>query len=330
MTSVQRPVTARPVQADKLSLLTKVARMYHERGLTQPEVAELLNLSQSRVSRLLREATDLGIVRTIVVAPTGVHTDLEDRVRASYRLRDVVVVDSPEEGDEEALLASLGSGGAGYLETSLGAEDRIGISSWSSTLLAVLNAMTPRTTRQAKLVVQILGGVGNPSAQVKATHLADGLARMTGAEAVYLPLPGIVADPSVVGVLLDDTYTGNAPALWNDLTVAMVGIGSLSPSELLRSSGNAISVADESGLRALGAVGDVCLRFFDHEGEPVESDLDSRVIGISTAQLRRTPRRIGVAGGTRKHEAILAAVRGEWINVLITDEETAEFLLREA
>lgn len=330
MTNVQRPLGARPLAADKLSLLTKVARMYHERGLRQPEIAEQLNLSQSRVSRLLKEAVDIGVVRTIVVAPAGVHTDLEDRLRSAFGLRDVVVVDSPAEGDEESLLAALGSGGAGYLEASLGADDRIGISSWSSSLLAVLNAMAPRTTRMARQVVQILGGVGNPAAQVKATHLADGLARVTGGEAVYLPLPGIVADPSVVRVLLDDSYTGEAPGLWNKLTVALVGIGSLHPSELLRSSGNAISPADESALRASGAVGDVCLRFFDAAGEPIANELDARVIGITTEQLRRTPRRIGVAGGRRKHEAILAAVRGKWVNVLVTDEETADFLLASA
>lgn len=324
------PAGAEHVPAQKkVALLTKVARMYHERGMTQPEIADQLNLSQSRISRLLKEAVAAGVVRTIVVAPAGVHTDLEDEIRSHYDLRDVVVVDAPAEQNEEALLAALGSGAAGYLEASLSPDDRIGISSWSSTLLAVLKAMSPRTTRMAREVVQILGGVGNPAAQVKATHLADGLARVTGSSAVYLPLPGIVADASVVHVLLDDSYTGAAPSLWDELTVALVGIGSLQPSELLRSSGNAISERDENELRERGAVGDVCLRFFDESGAPVESELERRVIGISSEQLRKTPRRIGVAGGARKHEAIRAAVRGGWVNVLITDEETAEFLLRD-
>jgi DNA-binding transcriptional regulator LsrR (DeoR family) len=329
MMSPSSPAGTGQVPAQKkVALLTKVARMYHERGMTQPEIAEQLNLSQSRVSRLLKEAVAMGVVRTIVVAPSGVHTDLEDEIRARYDLRDVVIVDGPAERNEEVLLAALGSGAAGYLEASLSPDDRIGISSWSSTLLAVLKAMSPRTTRMAREVVQILGGVGNPAAQVKATHLADGLARVTGSSAVYLPLPGIVADASVVDVLLNDSYTGTAPSLWNELTVALVGIGSLTPSELLRSSGNTISDADEKQLRKRGAVGDVCLRFFDESGELVESDLERRVIGISAEQLRRTPRRIGVAGGARKHEAIRAAVRGGWTNVLITDEGTAEYLLR--
>ena len=36
---------------------------------------------------------------------------------------------------------------------------------------------------------------------------------------------------------------------------------------------------------------------------------------------------IGVAGGARKAEAILAALRGGYLDVLITDEDTAKLLL---
>lgn len=320
----------RPLTSDRLALLTKVARMYHERGLRQPEIAEQLSLSQSRVSRLLRDAVTVGIVRTIVVAPAGVHTDLEDRVRSAFGLKDVIVVDTPSEPGDDALLAALGSGGARYLELSLSPDDRVGISSWSSSLLAVVSSMSPRTTRMAKEVVQILGGVGNPNAQVQATHLADGLAKVTGSRVVYLPLPGIVSSGQVRDALLNDAYTGEAPQLWGSLTTALVGIGSLQPSELLQSSGNAVSDADQSMLRERGAVGDVCLRFFDANGAPVMSELEDRVIGISTEQLMATSRRVGVAGGSRKRDAILAAIRGGWVNVLVTDEETAEYLLASA
>ena len=57
-------------------LITKVARMYHERGIRQVDIAETLHLSQARVSRLLKRATELGIVRTVVAVTQGVHTDL--------------------------------------------------------------------------------------------------------------------------------------------------------------------------------------------------------------------------------------------------------------
>ena len=65
------------------------------------------------------------------------------------------------------------------------------------------------------------------------------------------------------------------------------------------------------------------MHFFDDQGHPVTSDLDERILGISAQAMRSVPRRVGVAGGERKHAAIRAALRGGWINTLITDLDTA-------
>ncbi|HEY2555473.1 MAG TPA: sugar-binding transcriptional regulator [Diaminobutyricibacter sp.] len=316
--------------AERMSLLTKVARMYHEQHIRQPEIAQRLHISQSRVSRLLKEAVNLGVVRTIVVTPPGVHSQLEDAIRDRYGLADVVVGGDDSEGsapDDNALLATLGSAGAAYLETTLSEKDDIGVSSWSSTLLAVVDAMTRQRTRLARTAVQLLGGVGDPSVQVKATHLTDRLARVTGATARYFPAPGIVARKSVRDALLEDPYVSEVASAWDGLSVALVGIGSLQPSPLLQSSGNAISEKDQGSLRELGAVGDVCLHFFDADGSLVDSELEERVIGISAEQLRAIPRTIGIAGGARKVDAIRAAALGRWIGVLITDVDTARRLV---
>lgn len=80
-------------------------------------------------------------------------------------------------------------------------------------------------------------------------------------------------------------------------------------------------------LRRGGAVGDVCLRFFDAEGKPVITPLNERVIGIPLEKLQRVSRTVGIAGGRRKLAAIRGALMGRWINVLITDRFTAEQLL---
>jgi len=194
-------------------------------------------------------------------------------------------------------------------------------------LLSTVDAMAPRTVRTADRVVQLIGGVGNAAVQVKATRLADRLARVTGAQPLYLPAPGIVATETARVALLQDPFIADVAAAWTGLTVAVVGIGSLQPSPLLADSGNTVAESDMSLLRAAGAVGDVCLRFFDEDGTIVDTGLDERVLGISTEELRAVPRRIGIAGGERKFAAIRAAVRGGWVNVLITDAATAQKLV---
>ena len=80
-------------------------------------------------------------------------------------------------------------------------------------------------------------------------------------------------------------------------------------------------------LREAGAVGDVCLRFFDADGAAVSTGLDERVLAVPTDVYWGIPRKIGVAGGERKHTAVRAAARGGWVDVLVTDPWTARALL---
>lgn len=314
--------TRKHLTPGQLGLVVKAARMYHEQGLSQAEIAEHLDVSQSRVSRWLTEAVRAGIVRTIVVPPPGTESDLEEAVAAKYGLKAVVIADvgSP---DEAAIIRGVGAAAADYLDATLTGSNRVGLSSWSATLLATVDSMAPKNTKTAESVVQVIGGVGNPAVQVRATHLADRLARVTKAVPRYLPAPGIVSSRGGRDALLEDPFVGQIAAEWSQLDTLLVGIGSIEPSPLLRESGNSLSDADLSALAAHGAVGDVCLRFFDRHGALVESDLNDRVLGISPEQLRAVDRRIGVAGGQRKHAAIRAALEGDWINVLITDKETA-------
>ena len=309
---------------DRLRLLTKVARLYHEQGVRQPEIATQLHLSQARVSRLLKEAAERGIIRTVVVPPPGVHAEVEERLAERFGLKDVVVVDVG--GNGEDVTSALGSGAAAYLDSTLIGGDVIGVSSWSATLLAAVEVMRPKRNQVADTVVQVVGGVGSPEVQMQATRLTGRLAEVTGAAPVFVPSPGLVGSTALQQALMADAGVQTVQEEWARLTVCLVGIGTLDPSPLLRQSGNSLAPADQEELRRAGAVGDVCLRYFDALGEPVASAFDQRVIGIGREDILRVPRRIGVAGGAEKTDAIRAAVLGGWVNILITDLEVAEAL----
>lgn len=324
MRSDTRGRTTQPT-IDELRLLGKVARMYHEKGIRQPEIASQLSMSQARVSRLLKQAQLLGIVRTVVTLPPGVHTGLEDELKQRFALRDVVVVDT--DGADGDVLPALGAATAAYLDVTLTSKHVLGVSSWSETLLNAVRRLPVKAGSSVSVVVQLLGGLGVPAVQMEATRLTSDLADRTGAQPIFFPAPGLVDTPSVRRAMMRERSFTDVVAAWDDLTDVLLGIGSIEPSPLLEQSGNALPVEDQAELRRLGAVGDVCFRFFDERGRLVKSAIDQRVVGISAAQLLAVSRRIGVAGGRRKHVAIRAALTGGWVNVLITDLETARYLL---
>lgn len=313
----------------QLRLLTKVARMYHERGIRQADIADALHISQAKVSRLLKRAAALGIVRTTVMVTPGVHAALEERLEERYGLLEAVVVDVERDDDERAVIGAIGAAAASYLEATLSGGDRIGTSSWSQTLLALVDRMRPFTTRGATEVVQLLGGIGVPEVQNQAQRLVGEFARMLGAEPVYVQAPGVVADRAIRDALLKDSALTEVTRRWRELTMAIVGIGSIEPSDLLAESGNAFEPDDRSRLLAAGAVGDICHHVFTADGTSVTGQLADRTIHIPVEDFRAIPRRIGIAGGRRKHEPILGALNGGWVNVLITDLRTAEALVGE-
>lgn len=250
LTSSHRINMAADADVDKLRLIVRVARMYHERGLRQAEIAKALGLSQAGVSRLLRQAADLGVVRTIVVSPPGIHSELEDALADRYHLTDVVILDGDDLLDHpRSLMRALGSAAAGYLETAFRPGDLIGVSTWSETLLAAVESMQPAKMQGADKVVQLMGGMGDPQGQVQATRLAARLAELTGATPLFVRAPGLVGSAEARLSLLHDPAVLEVSQAWQQLTAVLVGIGSLQPSPLLRLSGNAVAEGDRAAAR---------------------------------------------------------------------------------
>ena len=310
---------------DELRLMAKVARMYYTDGMRQTEICERLNIHQSTVSRVLKRAEREGIVRTTVSLPSGTHTDIEDAVQARFDLAEAVVVDCLE--DDAQISHDLGAAAAFYLENTLKPTDVVGISSWSAALLEMVNALHPSQRFKGARVIQILGGVGSPNAELHATQVTRRLADLIGADATLLPAPGVVGSRDARDVLMKDRFVREALDLFNQVTIALVGIGATEPSRALASSGNIFSPQEIKLLAGKGAVGDICLRFFDAAGRAVVTELNDRVISMGLDQLHAVRRVVGVAGGKRKTNAILGALAGKLVNVLITDLATAERLL---
>lgn len=317
------------MRVEEQHFIARVAYMYHHLEMKQTAIAKQLDISQATVSRLLKQAHKEGIVRITVNMPTGVYAEMEDALIQRFGLKAAIVVDTYDPSDETSIQHNIGSAAAYYIETTISEHETVGLSSWSSTLLAMVNEMQSLNKPTKASVVQILGAVGNPGAEMYAARLTERFAKLVHGKPIYLPAPGVVSSPEMRDALMADPFVQQALHAFEEISLALVGIGSLEPSRLLASSGNVFSVEELQEINQAGAVGDICLRFFDANGTPVITSHNERVISMSLEQLKHARRSVGVAGGLRKVPAILGALRGGWINVLITDQHTAERLLNE-
>lgn len=313
-------------RVNELRLIARVAQMYHVEGQRQADIAQHLRISQATVSRMLKKALEEEIVRTTVVSPSGTYADLETSLRQQFGLSEAIVVECTEDRDG-AIMARIGEAAAFFVEATLQTDEIIGVSSWSETILQMVQNIHPMKSGKAKYVVQMLGGMGNPTVQMHANQLVTRMAKLTGAEPHVLSAPGVAQSREAKLVMLGDTYIRETMDLFSQITLAIIGIGAIEPSGMLARSGNVFSPRELADLMASGAVGDMSLRFFDTDGVHVKNPLDDRVIGMTLDELANVDRVMALAGGKAKTEAIRGALKTGIIDLLITDKFTAQRLV---
>ena len=309
-------------------MLVKVARFYYEDGFNQDAITARLGLSRSKVSRLMAQAREAGVVQINVVAPDDLFLDLESRIEERYGLQEALVVEAQPGDSQSQVSRAVGGAASGYLARAISPRSTIGMC-WGDTLRHMAVGLTPQRHPDAQ-VVQIIGGLGQPDAEVHATELCRSVSRSLDCRLTLLPVPGIVAEQRTREALLSDVHVQRAVEAFGDLDIAFVGIGAPTPTSVTMRDGSIITRAELDGLLRKGAVGDIALRYYDASGECIESEINERIIGMTLEQIKQVPKVVGVSGGPDKLSAIRAALRGQLINVLITDSATAEGLLEDA
>ncbi|MBC7251097.1 MAG: sugar-binding transcriptional regulator [Anaerolineae bacterium] len=310
---------------DHTELLAQVASLYYEENLTQGEIARRIGTSRSTISRLLREARANGVVEIIIHYPWKTVAELERELTERFRLRHARVLAGQGRPYPE-ILRGLGVLAARYLESVLQESSILGIS-WGTAVHSTVQALRPER-KLPITVVQMIGAVGTGDPLIDGPDLARLLANIYGGEYRYLHAPVLVEDLSVREALLQEPRIRETLSLACQADVALVGIGSTVPevSSLLRA--GYLEREALIQLRAQGAVGDVCARHYDAWGRLLEIEFNQRIVGIELEALHSIEQVIGVAGGEAKAEAILGALRGGHVNVLVTDDAAAREVLR--
>ena len=316
---------ARLSPIEELRLLTKVSKLYYEEDLNQDAIMDKMQLSRAKVSRLLKEARDRGIVKISVSPPPEIHSDLEVRLENRFGLKEAIVVEVSNPTSNDVVARELGAAASSYIQRVLKNGDMLGVS-WGTTMNYMASAMQSDSMPDVQ-VVQVIGGLGPAESEMHATDICRRLSRTLKCKLSLLPAPGIVKNTEIKKVFLTDSYVQKTMNAFANLTIAVLGIGAPTPNSVTMRDGEIITDDELSDLLKLGVKGDIALRFFDVEGNPVKSDVDERVIGVTLEELSHVPRVVGVAGGPEKEVVIRAALLGKLVNVLVTDQVTAQCLL---
>lgn len=305
------------------ALLTRVARMSYEVGMTHREIAESLGVSRPTATRLVTEARHRGIVEITIHGPEPLFADLEREAADALGLDEVWL--APEIAQDPArTLQAVVHIGARCLARHV-ADARVVAVGLSATVAAAVAAL-PASTRSRADIAPVAGGWGGPSLGLNPPEVARDLAARTGGRPYNLPAPVLVAGAAEAEGLRRLPDVTESLDLARTADVAVLGVGGYdwTASPL----GRAVTLAEQEELRVAGAVGDVSGRFFDASGAAIAGTLDRRVVGLTLDELRLPGTRIVIACGRAKTDALAGALAGGVPTVLVTDTGTVEALLR--
>jgi deoxyribonucleoside regulator len=307
-------------------LMVKVANLYYKDKLNQEEIGSKLKISKYQVNRILKKAMDLGIVQINIIDPTFNISSLEEELEKRFGLKRAIVIENNGLPDIE-LKSKLGATAADYLLEIIKDGDVVGVS-WGTTVNEVINRLPSKINKNIE-VIQITGGSHQLAINLNTHDITRRFAKKFGVQPHLLYAPAILDSSDLYDMLLNEKSIKSTFAMFNRVTIALVGIGAIYPMVIstLLNTGH-IGKKDFESLKECNAVGDVFSHFFDIHGEICDSSLNGRLVAMPVESLKKVPYSIGVAGGKLKAEAILGALRGKYVNILITDDTAAEKILK--
>ena len=306
-------------------LLLRVAWFYYKDELTQDEIARRLSVSRASVGRMLDRARKEGLVSINLNADHLDAFEVSSELRRTFDLTEALVVPDhdKEPADHHVLNARLGLGGAQFMSTHLRPGGSLGVG-WGETVSRVIASTNFGAVGPVHMVT-LTGGVDG-YLQTILSSKGEGSTEPEPTTASIIPTPIVASTAKLAAALKAE------PAIQQVLTQAcgvdqaIVGVGTPAADATIVQMGY-LAADDVRQLRDRGVVGDILGQFFDSDGEVVSLPIHDRRIGIELSDLASIPKVVGVAGGLHKTEAILGALRGGFLDVLVTNELVALRLL---
>ena len=312
------------INLQEKNFLVEIAKEYYEHGKTQADIAKRFNISRPMVSRKLAEARETGIVKIFIDSSFDNMSTLEQKLFAKFNLKGLCVASVPD--NDEALAVQLTArAGAQYLSKFIKLGDRIGVG-WGWTLYE-MSSYFPQLPIGTSLVCQITGSVDNAMTRGYANEIVSNFyQKLSAREAYSFPCPVMVSSNHIANALTNDPKINNVLSLGKECNKLFVNIALPDRKSCLYQAGY-IDDSDLGRLHSHQAVGSICCRFFNQNGDICDEELNNRTLGISIDEIKKSECVMACITGRDKAESVYYALKANFIDVLVIDSVTAEAIL---
>ena len=272
------------------------------------------------VGRRFADARRRNEVRITISAPLAELAGIEQAVQARYNIGRVIAAPVSTAGIDPLKVIAAAAGS--FVNAAMRSSMTVGVG-WGRTLYNSLPFIAGRTLEDFR-VVSLLGGIA-AARRFNPAEFAWQFAELFQGEGYLIPAPAIVDSPETRHALLEHCGLAEIFQMADHLDLVLLSVGAMSGLTTSYRMGH-VSEAERRALVAAGAVGDILYNFIDEAGRRVDHPVNSRIMSVDLARLRKTPERVLVSGGAEKLPVLRGAIKALSPTVLITDELTAAAL----
>ena len=282
------------MDAAKMNQAIRIAKLYYELHYNQLEIAAREGISKSSVSRILKNAMDMGIIEVRIKDSVLANGNLENELIARFPIKRAIIVPDLV-GNSQILMQDVCAALAEDLPRYIKNDSVIGVT-WGHAL-AVLAQQLPKIKRSGVSVIQLTGGFSRAIFESGALDVLKRFVDSVGGTGYQIPAPAMVAESSIVEALKKDPQIHEILEMAEVCQTAIYSVGNLE-------------------------------HFIKQNGELFDKKIDARVVGASLETIKKIPNKLVVAVGKEKEKIITAALQGGLVDSLYIDEPTAELIVR--
>ena len=299
--------------------------------MRQQEVSDYLGISRATVSRMLQKGKESGIVRVEVINPVQFsYNKLEKALERKYGLKEVIVVESSALDTKTESVSRMYERAALYLSQFFKDGDWIGVT-MGHTLHNIVKTNRAFEKDKKLMFVPIVGGIGQSTidkVDVQSNRIAQEFSRKFGGTYTQFLSPAVFSEQKAMEYFLKEKSISYIFDDFQKLDTLIMGIGIPQRVESTLVRAGYITGENLEKFARDGMAGDIALHFFDEDGATEKfRAFNDRVAGMPLEMMKKVRNRIGIAGGENRAEAIRGAIKGGFINMLITNIDAAEKLL---
>lgn len=304
-------------QTGKLRRLAHVARRYYLEDQKQSDIAAELGVSRPLISRMLREARELGVVEITIHDPSEETAALRTRLMECTSLLGSALV--PDGKDDSLTNLALCREALALLRKLNARRAGIGWGHFIGQLVSLVESDGGGLTLES--LCPLLGNAGIPIRNYHSNENVRIMAAAFGARPHFLYLPALAESCEEKQVLCSTELYRQAEQNWAEMDTALVNIGNYP------STPDFASVARYGALlQRQRACGRLLAYFFNERGEIIRSDSDF-AIQIPLEQLAKCRNVVGLCSANVSPRALRGALRtGLFTHLVAREGLAADFL----